>query len=41
MADGYGLFDNSEVLFFILVFLFLFYRPSSYGYGGYGYPAKD
>lgn len=41
MADGrsYGLFgDNSEVLFFILVFLLLFYNGFGYGYG---YGCKD
>ncbi|MBZ4646995.1 MAG: hypothetical protein PWR27_154 [Petroclostridium sp.] len=37
MADGYGLFDNSEILFFILVFLFLFWGFGGYGYG---YPKK-
>lgn len=33
MADGYsGVFrDNSEVLFFILIFLFLFYNGRFYG----------
>ncbi|MDK2800476.1 MAG: hypothetical protein PWP27_1543 [Clostridiales bacterium] len=37
MSGGYGIFgDNSEVLFFILVFLFLFYGFGGYGHG-YGY----
>ncbi|MBZ4644621.1 MAG: hypothetical protein PWR27_903 [Petroclostridium sp.] len=36
-GGGYGLFDNSEILFFILVFLFLFWGFGGYGYG---YPKK-
>lgn len=36
MADRGGFFgDNSEILFFILVFLILFWC-SGYGLGGYG-----
>ena len=42
MSANCGFFgDNSEVLFFILVFLLLFYnRGFGYGYGGYGCDVK-
>ena len=34
MSDGmFGNWDNSEVLFFILIFLFLFYNNRSFGFG--------
>lgn len=35
-----GLFENDEILWFILVFLILFYGGRfGYGYGAYGYGA--
>gem|GEM_PF-784953 len=38
MPDGFfGDWNNSEVLFFILIFLCLFFNRS---YGGYGYDDK-